>query len=104
MGRSARRAQQRAERRQQQQPVRASRRPQVSVTAAHAEGARRGGAFFKPRWATDIVSELRKVTWPTRRDTTHLTVVVIVVAALVGALLGGADIGFSWLIEHTVLR
>jgi preprotein translocase subunit SecE len=52
----------------------------------------------------DIISELRKVTWPTRQETAHLTVVVIIVSLLFGVVLGGADLFFSWLIEQTILR
>ena len=57
-----------------------------------------------PRFITDIINELRKVTWPSRQDTVHLTVVVLFVALLVGAALGGIDIGFGWLIDNTLLR
>src|SRR5687768_18602529 len=42
-----------------------------------------------PAWLDDIWSELKKVTWPTREETAYLTMVVIVVALAVGALLGG---------------
>ena len=61
-------------------------------------------AFLRPRWVEDIISELRKVTWPTRQDTVNLTMVVIVVAVTVGLLLGGMDILFNWLINSTLLR
>ena len=40
-------------------------------------------SLLRPRWAEDIVSELRKVTWPTMEDTRNLTFVVIIVAAAV---------------------
>ncbi|HEX5141470.1 MAG TPA: preprotein translocase subunit SecE [Dehalococcoidia bacterium] len=62
---------------------------------------------FRPRlpgWIDDIISELKKVTWPTRDETMYLTMVVIVVAVLVGALLGGVDIFFSWLIDRLLLK
>ena len=52
----------------------------------------------------DIISELRKVTWPTRQEVVHLTTVVIVISILFGIVLGAADLSFSWLIERTVLR
>ncbi len=57
-----------------------------------------------PRFLTDIISELRKVVWPSRQDTVHLTIVVLFVSLLVGAALGGIDIGFGWLIDNTLLR
>ncbi len=101
MGRAARRAQERASRRQRRQQA-APQRPVVPTTTAVDTPSR--GGFLRPRWVVDIVSELRKVTWPTRQETAHLTVVVIVVSILFGIVLGAADLGFSWLIEHTILR
>ena len=103
MGRAARRAQERAERRQRRQQTAAAQRPTISAPAPPVEAPGRG-SFFKPRWATDIISELRKVTWPTRQETAHLTVVVIIVSIIFGAVLGSADLGFSWFVEQTILR
>ena len=76
----------------------------VSPSAPLPEAARYRGVWWKPRWVQDIISELRKVTWPTRHETAHLTLVVMVVAVLFGIVLGAADIGFSWVVERTVLR
>jgi preprotein translocase subunit SecE len=39
----------------------------------------------------DTISEIKKVTWPDRETTRNLTLVVIVMAVLLGALLGGID-------------
>ena len=52
----------------------------------------------------DIISELRKVTWPTRQDTLSLTWVVVIVSVVVGLALGGIDLLFNWFIENTLLR
>ncbi len=60
--------------------------------------------LLRPRWAEDIVGELRKVTWPTREDTWYLTFVVVVVSAAFGVFLGGIDMFFNWAIDHTLLR
>jgi preprotein translocase subunit SecE len=103
MGREARRAQARQERRQRQQQAQARRRgPTVSAPAAPDQPRRGGGSLFKPRWATDIISELRKVTWPSRQEVFHLTVVVIVVSLLIGLVLGAADLSFGWIVERVV--
>ena len=104
MGREARRAQERAERRQKQQAAQPRRAIASSVSAPVAPGEERGGSLLKPRWAMDIISELRKVTWPSRRETTNLTGVVIIVSLALGVLLGGADLLFGWLVEQTLLR
>ena len=53
---------------------------------------------------TDIISELRKVVWPSREDTLHLAVVVCIVTIIFGAVLGLIDIGFGWLVDNTILR
>jgi len=76
--------------------------------AAQAEAARRRSFIERipliGRPVLDIISELKKVTWPTREETTRLTVAVIVVAVAIGVALGGIDLGFNWLVENTVLR
>jgi preprotein translocase subunit SecE len=101
-----RRAQQRAEKRQQVQQRQATSRPQRSVLTGPSspEAPRPRRSLLKPRWAMDIIAELRKVTWPTRQEVFHLTTVVLVVSAIIGVLLGFADIGFSWVVEQTILR
>jgi preprotein translocase subunit SecE len=61
------------------------------------------GAWWRPRFVTEIISELRKVVWPTREDVVYLTVVVVIVTIILGAILGAIDIAFGWLIEQTLL-
>lgn len=51
----------------------------------------------------DIISELKKVTWPSKDETVYLTTVVIIVAVTVGAALGIIDIFFNWLIDRLLL-
>lgn len=53
-----------------------------------------------PGWISDIWSELRKVTWPTRDETAYLTMVVIVVAVAVGIVLGAIDVLFNELVDR----
>jgi preprotein translocase SecE subunit len=79
-------------------------------TAAPTRGQRqaapqkRGLRIGQPRWFEETVSELKKVTWPTLAETRYLAGVVILVALLVGALLGTIDIFFNWLIDRLLLR
>src|SRR2546428_1559937 len=78
-------------------------RTRVSRPAVATEGS--GGVLgWRPRFVMDIISELRKVVWPTREDTMYLTVVVVIVTIILGAILGAIDIGFGWLIDNTLLR
>ncbi len=60
-------------------------------------------AFLKrlqPRAVADVISELRKVTWPTFAETRYLTIVVAVVAIVIGVILGLFDLLFGWIIEQ----
>jgi len=50
---------------------------------------------FQQRYITETIGELRKVTWPTRREATNLTVIVLAVTLAVGMYLGLADYIFS---------
>jgi len=71
--------------------------------AAPAKG-KRGILSWRPRWVMDIISELRKVVWPSRPDTIHLTVVVLIVSVIMVVFLGGVDLGFAWVVQHVLLR
>ena len=59
--------------------------------------ARRG---FSLRFISEAYRELQRVTWPTREETMRLTLMVIAVAAAVGAFLSVVDIIFSRLMDE----
>jgi preprotein translocase subunit SecE len=46
----------------------------------------------KKGFAQDIVGELKKVTWPTRKETIRLTTVVIVISLIIGLYVGTIDV------------
>jgi len=48
---------------------------------------------------TNVKSELKKVTWPSKKDTYGSTTVVIVLVLLCAVFLGGVDIILSRLIR-----
>jgi preprotein translocase subunit SecE len=52
---------------------------------------------------TDVISELRKVAWPTREETIRLSLIVIAVCVIMGAVLGAIDFGFSELVAKVFL-
>ena len=60
------------------------------------EATRRAFSF---RFVGDTISELRRVTWPTRQETIRLTIIVIAVAAAVGLFLGIVDLAFSRIMD-----
>lgn len=79
-------------------PTRPQRTPQRQQVSSPVRTQRGGTNFVR-----DVVTELRKVTWPTREETLRLTVIVIVVSVILGAALGGIDYVFYWLINSLLL-
>ena len=47
----------------------------------------------------ETVGELKKVTWPPRQEAIRLTIIVIIVCTIVGAILGSTDYGFTKLVD-----
>jgi preprotein translocase SecE subunit len=67
------------------------------------EAVRGGNPFWRPRFLMDVISELRKVVWPKREDVINLTIVIVIVTIAVGAVLGGIDFLFGWLVDEYLL-
>lgn len=47
----------------------------------------------------EVKSEINRVSWPTRKEVTRLTLIVIGVSAAVAVLVGGFDFLFTKLME-----
>lgn len=43
-------------------------------------------------FATDLIEELKKVTWPSRQETIRLTSIVIGISLIIGVYIGIIDI------------
>jgi preprotein translocase subunit SecE len=90
--------------------------PNTGRAGMNREQSRRGGAATAPAagrgslplssggrgrriapldFIHDVRSELRKVVWPTQRETVNLTVVVLALSLAVGLFLGGTDFVFQ---------
>jgi preprotein translocase subunit SecE len=80
------------------------RRPLPSRGARPPVQQRRRFRIGLPRWLEEIISELKKVSWPSRDETMYLTTVVIIVSVAVGVALGAVDIFFNELIDRILLR
>ena len=65
---------------------------------AGSSAARGKKGFSLVRYFNEIIIELKKVVWLTRRETAYLTVLVIIVTIITGIILGGLDYGFTQLI------
>ncbi len=58
---------------------------------------RRGFRLF--RYIGEIVNELKKVVWLSRREVLYLTGMVLIVTIIAGVVLGALDYGFSQLVN-----
>lgn len=47
------------------------------------------------RYFKETIGELRKVNWPTRKEATNLTIVVLIVTGVMSAFLGLLDFVFT---------
>ena len=52
----------------------------------------------------DVQLEVKKVNWPTRKETLKYTLIVIGVSAVVAAFLGGLDYIFSTLLNKFIIH
>ncbi|MGB2799153.1 MAG: preprotein translocase subunit SecE [Dehalococcoidia bacterium] len=52
------------------------------------------GNYFR-----EIISELKKVVWPTRAETRRLTLMVLAISGAVGLILGAIDLGFTHIVN-----
>jgi preprotein translocase subunit SecE len=53
-------------------------------------------------WADECIAEVRKVVWPSRKDTIAMTIVCCVMVVIVGVLLGAFDFASQHLIKTFV--
>lgn len=47
------------------------------------------------RYLSEVTTELKKVSWPSKEATTQMTILVIAVSTLVAVYLGGLDYLFT---------
>ena len=73
-------------------PIRERRQPQQP-----RQGEERVGVA---QFSREVRSELRKVAWPSRSETTNYTIVVILTIIVVTALVAGLD----WVFSNSVLE
>lgn len=66
--------------------------------------ATRKKGFRLFRYFGEIINELKKVVWLTRRETVYLTGLVLLVTIITGIILGALDYGFSELVTRVFIR
>ena len=62
---------------------------------------RKGFRLFN--YISEIINELKKVVWLSRREVAYLTILVVIVSVAAGLLLGALDYGFAALVERVFL-
>ena len=66
----------------------------------HIATTKRGRSRFRIiRVIGEIINELRKVVWLTRREAIYLSFLVLILAIAVGLILGAFDYGFARLVN-----
>ena len=68
-----------------------------------ASGSGEGGAVGRlsraRSFVTEVRNEMRRVTWPSKREVYATTVVVILVAAFFGFYLSAIDLVLDWVVS-----
>ena len=67
----------------------------------HTTTKRSGFRLFN--YIGEIINELKKVVWLTRREVAYLTVLVLIVSIAAGIFLGAVDYGFTDLVDKVFL-
>ncbi len=69
-------------------------------TEKKAKADKKKAGFFQKiaRWFKDLKGELKKVTWPSAKDTMKNVLIVIVCVLIVGVLIWG----FDWVVKLVV--
>jgi preprotein translocase subunit SecE len=68
----------------------------TEAPSSRGAGAGRGGRLG--RFIREVISELRKVLWPTRNELVTYTIVVIVFVVIMISIVAGLDVGFAKLV------
>ena len=70
-----------------------------AVTSKVAAGGKDGIWHRSIQFLREVKVELKKVTWPSRKQTLGSTVVVIILVMIISFFLGAVDIGLSSLVK-----
>jgi len=69
----------------------------AAVAAFVAAQTAKGRAFVE--LGVEAKTEIRKVVWPTREETTHTTLIVVVAVLVLALILYALDSSLSWLLK-----
>ena len=69
------------------------------VRGTESGGGVKGWYEGSRSFLTEVRNEMRRVTWPSRREVYATTLVVILTSAFFGLYLWGLDLAFGWAIN-----
>ncbi len=70
------------------------------MPAAHQSATTRR---LRLRFIGEIITELKKVVWLSRREVIYLSTLVLIISVVAGLILGAIDYGFTALVEGVFL-
>lgn len=56
------------------------------------------------QYISDSVAEMKKVTWPTKKETYNYTLIVIGLSVGVAVFLGALDLVFGWGLQFIIIK
>ena len=71
-----------------------------SPAREESEGGGRGWFGSSRSFLTEVRNELRRVTWPARREVYATTLVVILTSVFFGVYLWGLDLALQWSVNR----
>ena len=72
-------------------------------TRSQTTSRRRPNGGAATRLPREVITELRRVTWPSREEAVRLTIMVLVVSTIVGLFLGAVDYVFNFLMTEFII-
>jgi preprotein translocase subunit SecE len=74
-------------------------RGQPAQRRARPGGPAKGGRWNPALFVREVIAELRKVIWPTRRELRTYTIVALVFVVAMAAIVTALDLGFTKLVS-----
>jgi preprotein translocase subunit SecE len=74
----------------------------MTAHAQKAKGKSIAAPAKKSKWSFfgEVLGELKKARWPTRQETIRLSILVLIICIIMGAILGALDYGFAEIMRH----
>lgn len=62
--------------------------------------------FFKkiPVFFSEVKKEMKKVSWPTKKEALNKTLIVLIVSIILAIFLGGLDAVFTWIVRTVIMK